>query len=137
MVSSAPYLPAFQSIPIYVGIDSLIGFCASKIRGESNTSLVVTVCAVRALMTPLIFHLINVVSGNQDDLYSHKIFLFTALTVDLIFVIALKELALIGELFSFALGLLVLARAAYRVIYIQKEDRLIEDQSPMHIDVEE
>lgn len=114
-------LPSLKNLPYYVAIDSLTGYLCGKFS-QTNPNLTATVFAIRALANALFYHIANYAFGGED-LQSQKIFLVTSTLVNMTFLIVLRELNLIGRLFSCLLGLATLAYLINRVSYIQDLER--------------
>lgn len=121
MNTLTPSLPSLKSLPGYVAIDGLAGYICGKLS-QTNPILVATVFAIRALVNTLFYHLTNYVLGAKD-LQSQKVFLVTSTLVNMTFLIALRELNVIGRLFSCLLGLATLGYLINRVSYIQDKER--------------
>jgi hypothetical protein len=116
-----PSLPSLKDLPGYVVIDGLTGYICGKLS-QTNPYLIATVFAIRSLAHALFYHIANYVLGAKD-LQSQKIFLVTSTLVNMIFLIALKELNVIGRLVSCLLGLATLGYLINRVSYIQDQER--------------
>lgn len=116
-----PPLPSLTSLPCYVTIDGLVGYICGKFS-QTNPSLVAIVFAIRALADTLFYHIANYALGAKD-LQSQKVFLVTSTLVNMTFLMALRELNVIGRLFSCLLGLATLGYLINRVSYIQDQER--------------
>lgn len=123
-----PSLPSLKHLPIYMTIDGLTGYVLGKIN-QVNPMLMAAIFTIRSLAHTLFYHLANFVLRGRD-LDSQKIFLATSTIVNMTFLIALRELNLVGKLFSCLLGLAILGHLIHRVRYIQEQDRrLIQEQA--------
>lgn len=124
-----PSLPSLRSLPFYVACDGLIGYVCGIINSV-NPSLTATILVVRTVANTLFYHLANYLLGGQD-LKSHKIFLFTSTTVNILTFIVLRELSLIGRLCSWLLGSAMFGYFINRVCYIQDQERqlIFEEES--------
>lgn len=132
---SAPSLPSLKYLPFYLAIDGLTGYLYGKLS-QVNPTLTTTIFAIRGLAHSFFYHLANLILGGKD-LQSQKIFLTTSTIVNMTFLIVLRELNLIGRLFSCLLGLAVIGHLVHRVRYIQdQERRLFEEGDGILFDTE-
>ena len=127
MIVLPPSLPSLANLPIYAALDGLAGYICGKLS-QANPHLIAIIFAIRAIALTLFYHIANYILQGSD-LQSQKIFLVTSTVVNMTFLIVLRELNLIGRLFSCLLGLAVLGHLIYRVSYIQDQDRqlILED----------
>lgn len=116
-----PSLPSLMHLPFYAAIDGLAGYVYGELS-QVNPNLTATIFAIRALAHTLFYHVANYILGGKD-LQSQKIFLVTSLIVNMTFLVVLRELNLIGRLFSCLLGLAVIGHLIHRVCYIQDQER--------------
>lgn len=120
-ILAAPSLPLLKRLPVYVAIDSLAGYICGHMS-QSDPVLMATIFAIRAIADTLFYQFANFIFRGSD-LHSHKIFLWSTAAVNMVFLIALRELNLIGRLFSCLLSLAVIGYLIHRVSYIQDQER--------------
>lgn len=122
----APDLPTFKYFPFYIALDGFTGYLCGKLS-QVNPKLTTAIFVIRSLAHSLFYQLANFILKGKD-LQSQKIFLVTSTVVNMTFLITLRELNLIGRLFSCLLGILMIGHMIGRVKYIQdQERRIIED----------
>lgn len=124
----APSLPSLKDLSSCIAIDGLTG-CLYGILSQTNFKLTTTIFAIRALTHTLFYHIANSVLQGKD-LQSQKIFLVTSTIVNMTFLFVLRELNLIGQLFSCLLGATIIGHLTYRLNYIQDQEKqqLLEEQ---------
>ena len=129
MAPSPPPLPSLQSLPYNVFVDGAMGYLCGRL-GQTNAHLTATIFAIRSLANILFYHVANYVVGAKD-LNSQKVFLITSTLVNMICLIALREINLIGQSFSCFLGLAALGYVIHRASYIQNQERqsILEKES--------
>jgi hypothetical protein len=120
----APSFPSFRPLPIEITMDGLIGYFYDKLSqtADPHPHLTAVIFAIRPLAITLFYHTAQYVLRGKD-LQSHKIFLGTLIVINMTFLFVLKELNMIGRLFSCLFGLAFLGQLIYRVRYIQNEER--------------
>lgn len=121
MVLTPPSLPTINGTPYRVAIDALLGFTWSKL-GQTNPKLTTLIFAIRSIVDTFFYHAVNYVKGTKE-LESQKIYLITSTMVNMIFVVALRELNVIGQLFSCLLGVAALGYMINRIAYIQSVEQ--------------
>ena len=123
-----PSLPILRQMPGYIGIDALTGYVCSH-ACQVNPYLTTAIFAIRPLAQTLFYHIANSFF-EKKDLGSQKIYLFTSTSVNLIFIIVLRELDLIGYLFSCVIAAATVGYLIKRAIYVQSEERrMINDEN--------
>ncbi len=127
-----PSLPSLKQLPFYVAIDGLTGYLCGALS-QADPKLMAVVFTIRGLADALFYQFANFVFRG-DDLQSHKIFLASSAAVNMLFLVALRELNLIGRLFSCLLSLAVIGYLIRRVSYIQEQERrLYQDDNNVGI----
>lgn len=113
-------LPSFSDIPIYVSIDVGVGYLYGKLI-QKNPSLTATLFAIRTLTDAIFYHIANYALEGKD-LQSQKIFLVTSTLVNIAFFFILRELHLMGQLFSCLFGTAIIGRLMHRMRYIKEQE---------------
>lgn len=116
MIASS--LPTFKDMPIRVGLECLAGYLGGR-AAKVNPILTMTICAIRGLAETCFYQIANYIFGD-DEIRAHKIYIATSGTINMIFIIVLKELNLIGHFFSCIMGLGAIGLMILRVQHIQK-----------------
>lgn len=116
----APLLPALTHLPFYLAIDGVSGILYAHV-GQVNPETTVTIFLIRGLANASFYYLANKILKGKD-LQSHKIFIVTSAAINMTFLIAMRELNLIGRFFSCMLGLCVVGVLIHRVRYIQNQE---------------
>jgi len=119
-----PSLPSVRHLPFYCTIDVLTGYVWGKLS-QTNPNLIAAIFLIRALANTFFYQLANFVLKGKG-LQAQKIFLATSMGVNLTFLVALRELNLIGSIFSLLLGLAIIGQLLHRVCYIQDEEKRLE-----------
>ena len=117
---SAPSLPNLRHLPVYLSIDAATGLIYGTLS-QINPLLTMSIFTIRGLADTLFYHLANRIMDGKD-LYSHKIFIATTAAVNMTFLIVMRELNLIGRLFSCVLALSLVGYLVHRVRYIQDKE---------------
>lgn len=120
-----PSLPSLRKFPFYMAIDGLTGYLYGKAR-KTHPNLTAAIFMIRTLANALFYHITHyLIVGKVEakGLRSQKIFLINSTIVNLIFIVVLRELNLIGRLFSGLIGLAVMGQLIHRVSYIQNKER--------------
>mgnify|MGYP006994442927 CR=1 FL=1 len=121
-----PPLPTLNRIPYCMTIDALTGYLCAK-WGKTNSKLTTLIFAIRSFANAFFYHAINYLNGAKK-LESQKIYLATSFVVNMTFLVALRELNLIGDIFSCLIGLAAFGYTIKRAIYIQSvENQAILD----------
>jgi hypothetical protein len=121
-----PSLPYLNYLPFYVAIDGTTGYLCGQVS-QVNPILMASIFAIRALADTLFYQLTNFTLKGKD-LQSQRIFLVSTAVINMTFLIALRELNLIGRLFSCLLGLAVIGTLIHRVGYIQDREQRLRHQ---------
>jgi hypothetical protein len=121
MSSSIPALPHLRHFPFYLTLDCVTGYLCGKLS-QVNPRLTTTIFVIRGLAHSSLHLLANAISGGKD-LQSQKIFLVSATIVNMTFLVTVRELNIIGRLFSCLLGLIVISYLGGRALYIQNQER--------------
>ena len=116
-----PSLPILKDILGYAAIEGTLGYLCGVV-GQTNPALTTTIFVTRCVAHALFYHIANFSMGAKD-LESQKIFLVNSTLVNMTFLIALRELNLIGHFSSCLIGIAALGYLINRVGYIQKEER--------------
>jgi hypothetical protein len=115
-------LPSLKGLPFTLAMGGLAGFVLGNIT-QSNP-LMTVIFLIREAANTIFFRLASVFF-DEDGLHSQKIFIITSSIVNMTFLFALRELDLIGQLFSWLLGLGAIGILINRVKYIQKQESAI------------
>lgn len=121
MTTLPPSLPYLNYLPSYVAIDGATGYLCGHIS-QVNPVLMASLFTIRALSDTLFYQLANFTLKGKE-LQSQRIFLVSTAVINMTFLIALRELNLIGRLFSCLLGLAVIGTLIHRVGYIQDREQ--------------
>lgn len=119
--TATPSLPSLEKLPYYVVIDGLTGYLCGWLC-QVNPYLTTTIFAIRSVANTLLFKLAKSHYA-KSTLDSHKIFLITATIVNMTFLITLKELNLIGHLFSCIIGAAAVGYIINLANYVQHIER--------------
>lgn len=120
-MSLPPCLPSFTHLPWSIFMSGLAGYFCGKVS-QVNPDLTAAIFAIRTLTYTLFYHITNYVLRGKD-LQSQKIFFISSTLVNWTFLIVLRELNLIGRLFSCLIGLVFIGHLISRVSYIQDQER--------------
>ena len=120
-----PSLPSFKELPFDIACDCFVGYLYGKLF-KVNPNLTTAIFAIRSLCHTLFYQIAFLVL-KRDEIFSHKIYIATTTTVNLTFIIALRQLNLIGTFLSYLLSLGLIGHLISRICYIQREqDQLFE-----------
>lgn len=120
-------LPSLSSLPGYVAIDAVVGYVAGRVEGKSDPRLLMTICAIRSVVNTVFYLAVNF-SHQTTELHSAKIFLVTSTITNMVFLVALRELRLIGQLSSYLIGVSALGYLIGLAVKIQSEDKSIQSK---------
>lgn len=122
-----PTLPTFKGWPLCIAIDSLFGYSYGKIA-QVNPVLMTAIFATQTVAHTVFYQVANFVLGGKD-LLSHKIFIATSVSINLIFIAVLRQLELVGQPFACLLSLAGIGQLINRVSYIQAQENLQIDDT--------
>ncbi|MBS4164333.1 Uncharacterized protein PRO82_001655 [Candidatus Protochlamydia amoebophila] len=110
-------LPQLSTLPISLTIDTLTGFIYGKLF-HVNAELTATIFGVYCLADKLLFHSINTLMRNQDNLRSHHIYILTHSLCFPTLTLVLSRLNLIGKKGNFlmsSIGLLHIGKHCWQI----------------------
>lgn len=116
-----PSLPTLRDLPRVVLIDGCVGYLFAQVAG-TNPNLMTLIFSVRGIAELFFSHIANY-SLKKTELDSHKIHIGVSMIVNMTFLVALRELKLIGQLSAIAFGIAILGRLSKRVSYVDKIEK--------------
>lgn len=124
-MNTSASLPAFRHLPFYLVIDAGAGYLYGTLT-KVNPLLTMTIFIIRGVAQTLLFKIANAIL-KAEDVYSQKIFIVTSAAVNMTFLIAMRELNLVGLFFSCLIGFGIVGQLIHRVRYVQDHEK--DDQA--------